>query len=332
MIHALRRFLSQTKLKIRIAGAFYHDLCRYIRYSGSVRLDTKGKLLGQIMLKYHVIEKGLTMPEPRLGFGRDNLVFLIDRITQYNGLYGIDHPQVRNAAELVNEYALFHQESGHALDADLMQRIELLNVLIPGFGHTQQPRTTRIQYFRNIDDAFPSFAASRHSVRNFTPQPVDSDALAEALDMARTAPSACNRQMVKVHVYSDKETIAEILAMQGGNRGFGQLTDKLLIVTSDLQFFFSTGERNECYVDGGIYVMNLLYGLHYKRIGACTLNCCFTPAVERKMHAVACIPREESFVAMIACGMVPETFSMPLSFRTPYPSNTVWHGNALMKP
>ena len=327
-MNPLSRFVSGAHLRLKIAHAFYCDMRRYIRYSGTVRIDTKGKLLGQIMLKYHVVEKGLTMPAPRLGFGRDNLAALIARIKEYVERYGLDHPQVRNGAEIVNEYALFHRERGYELDTELQQMIVSMNRLIPDIGHTDQPHISRMQYFRNLESAFPLFAASRHSVRNFTAEPVDTKALAEALDMARTAPSACNRQMVKVHVYSDKESIARILSLQGGNRGFGHLTDKLLIVTSNLEFFFTTGERNESYVDGGIYVMNLLYSLHYKRIGACTLNCCFTPSVQKKLHETAGIPPRESFVAMIACGVVPEEARLAGSFRTPYPANAQWHGEA----
>lgn len=320
-----RRLISQLHTQYKIACAYYYDMRRYIRYSGTCRIDSKGKLLGQIILKYHVIEKGLTMPQPRLGFGRDKLTALIDRLNEYVGKYGLDHPQVRNGAEIVNEYSLFHQQNGYTLDDDLQKKIAGLNSLIPGLGHTQQRRVSRMQYFHNVDSVFSQFAASRHSVRNFTSESVEESTLAEALEMACTSPSACNRQMVKVHVYSDKETIARILALQGGNRGFGHLTDKLLIVTSNLNFFFTTDERNETYVDGGIYVMNLLYSLHYKQIGACTLNCCFSPSIQKKMYEAASIPPPESFVAMIACGVVPEEFSLAASYRTPYPGNIEWH-------
>lgn len=322
---SLRHFVSRLHLLCDIALAYYYDMRRYIRYSGMLRIDSKGKLLGQIILKYHVVEKGLTMPQPRLGFGRENVMILINRVLEYHDRYGLDHPQVRNGAEIVNEYLLFHKEAEYRLDPQLQRKIDELNRRIPGLGHTSQPRMTRMQYFRNVDSIFPSFAASRHSVRNFSSEPVDKQQLTEALEIARTAPSACNRQMVSVHIYEDRESIAKILALQGGNRGFGQLTDKLLIVTSSLNFFYTVGERNETYVDGGIYVMNLLYALHYKQIGACTLNCCFTPSVQRKLYEETGIARQETFVAMIACGVVPAEFQVTGSYRSPYPANAVWH-------
>ena len=50
-----------------------------------------------------------------------------------------------------------------------------------------------------------------------------------------TAPSACNRQYVRVHSVGDIEMKKAILSLQNGNRGFGENADKLLVVTADHQ-------------------------------------------------------------------------------------------------
>ncbi len=94
------------------------------------------------------------------------------------------------------------------------------------------------------------FFWSRHSVRQFSDRPVDIDLLRAVVDMARKTPSVCNRQGPRVHIFDDAE---EALSHQPGNRGFGHLASKAVVVTADLQAFSGLGERHQAYVDGGMF-------------------------------------------------------------------------------
>jgi hypothetical protein len=50
------------------------------------------------------------------------------------------------------------------------------------------------------------------------------------------------------------------LKLQGGIRGFGHLTNKLIVITSDTAVFLMM--KDQAFIDGGMYAMNVLYGLH----------------------------------------------------------------------
>jgi nitroreductase len=139
--------------------------------------------------------------------------------------------------------------------------------------------------------------------------------LIEVVKISQSAPSACNRQSSKVYIYTNKEKIKKILEIQGGNRGFGHLSDKLIIITSNLGVWGSLAERYQSYVDGGIFAMNLLYALHFKKIAGCILNCSITPEKDKMLRGVCEIDRSENFIAMVSCGYPPEQIKIASSKR-----------------
>lgn len=61
--------------------------------------------------------------------------------------------------------------------------------------------------------SFPDFIKSRHSVRNFAGT-IQIKQLINAIEMAMTAPSACNRQPSRVHIITSKDLIQRCLAFQ----------------------------------------------------------------------------------------------------------------------
>ena len=66
-------------------------------------------------------------------------------------------------------------------------------------------------------------------------------------------------------------------------------------------------ERNEGYVDGGLFSMSLLYALEARGLAACPLNTMFSEQVDRKTRDLLDIPDNEVFVMYIAVGHFKET-------------------------
>ncbi len=50
----------------------------------------------------------------------------------------------------------------------------------------------------------------------------------------------------------------------------------------------------QCYIDGGIFLMNLLYALHFKNIAACPLHCALNLFKERKIKKMLGMKRSET--------------------------------------
>ena len=298
---------SLYKLKRRYMQHFEHDILRYNTYSGLWGNKRKENLLGRISLRAHVLEKGLTMPDMRLGFGKDNLLDLIRLCLAYKCQYGSDNEILCQAVGVIREYRNIHIAQQYKLDQEVQEQIDCLVNHMPEINATQQDVYTAKEYYEYCQASFELFSQSRHSLRNFsTIVDVSVADIVEAIELAQNAPSSCNRQSSRVHIVAEKVLIEKVLALQNGNRGFGHLVSKLLVLTVDLSCYNGIKERNLCYIDSGIYTMNLLYALHYQQIGACTLNWCDSPEDDEQIRSLLNIPASETITLLIACGKAPE--------------------------
>lgn len=117
-----------------------------------------------------------------------------------------------------------------------------------------------------------------------------------------------------MHVF---ENAQEALDWQPGNKGFGHLASRGLVVTVDLQAFSGAGERNQAFIDGGMFAMSILYALHAQGLGACPLAWSMRPADDVKMRRALDIPNNEAVIMMISVGNLPDTLQVAKSHRMP---------------
>ena len=298
---------------------FRYDMRQFAEQAGALHLERKAAACAEIVMGYHVLEKGLTMPHRRLGFGKGAVLHLINLVTAFARRFGLEDQQVVHAIGVLRAYRELHKDSPDAfprLDAFLAQHAH-----VPA---ATQPHVTREAFFAAKDSPFPVFAASRHVVRHFAGA-VPRETLEAAIALALTAPSACNRQHARVHVVDSKDLAARLFALQGGTRGFGQDADKVLVVTADLSSVRWGWERHDAYTNGGIFVMNLCYALHYHGIAHCILHWSVTPATDRAAHALLGIPENEVIVQVLACGLAPEEFDVASSPRRTLNEVMTWH-------
>lgn len=77
----------------------------------------------------------------------------------------------------------------------------------------------------------------------------------------------------------------------------------------------NNNERNCAFIDGGIFVMNLLYALHFYHIGACTLNWSATIEQDKNVHNLLSIPEREEIICMLTIGKLPKELAIANSER-----------------
>lgn len=296
---------------------FYYDFIRFYKFaSNQGNINSKEKYIGHIVKRYHVIEKGLTMPKTRLGFGKDVVSDLIEMCNEFIDIYNDKDEQLINAISVLLEYREFHKQNSYQLTNDIIQSIDdlqfkLKNNVIP----QKQLNMTKEKYFKNVHSGFDVFSNSRKSVRNYSSKSLPIKKILDSVDLAKNSPTSCNRQSNRVYVYTNKNKIKQLLNLQGGSRGFLELTDKLIVVTCELGVYEGSRERNQGFIDGGIFVMNLLYSLHFNKIISCVLNCCNSKINDLALRKLTGIKDSECFVAMISCGEALDDFKIANSSR-----------------
>lgn len=316
----LKHARSMRAAQRRLRSNFAYDERRFRTHSDPFRkLEDREHLRSYITMLFHSIEKGLVLPSPRPGFGRAKVNDLLTQIDRYLDLFGPDH-LVSSALRALDAYVLFNADQNGAISIikdkveELKERDRNEKKNAAGGGYREMSRdeiwdTSRL----DLQDFFDH----RFSVRQFSTESVSDNDIRTAIRMAQKAPSVCNRQSGRVYVFDNDELGASVLACQQGNLGFGHQANKILVVTSDLGGFLSIGERNQSWIDGGLFAMALIFALHSLGLGTCPLNWSVERETDERLRDVAGIKDSENIIMLLAVGHLPERFKVAYSERQP---------------
>jgi nitroreductase len=296
-----------------------YDARRFAVHSGAVSPRAMASLGALITMDTHRIEKGLAVAEPRPWFGRSIVRRLLANTAAYLNLGG-DPETCQPVVAALTEY--LHRNSHQPEPAP--RWVECLPVdlaeLADRMPETVSPEATRLISRESILAArldSLDFFSTRHSIRQFHEDPVPWDDIRKAVEAAQTTPSVCNRQSPVVYVFPRGEAANKVLALQNGNAGFGNTASHVLVVTVDLRTFVHIGERNQGWIDGGMFAMSLIYALHALGVGTCCLNWSVDHRTDRRLRSVMAVPDHESVIMMLAIGRIPETLPVTASRRRP---------------
>ncbi len=307
MCSRIREWRRKRLFRKRVKLCFDYDHERFIKFSGWDGPKTRNMERSGIIISYHILEKGLTMPNRRKGFGRAKVSNLMRQITDFCNKYGATDPQILHAIQVIKTYKVLHSESNDKEIDDFLLKYQDVEPAIE--FHFEKK-----DFYANKDASFPQFAKSRHTIRNYAAEPLPLERIRRAVEIARTTPTACNKQYCRVYCLSDKARIEEVLSLQGGNRGFGHLADKCLVVTVDIEGVVPC-ERDDVFTNGGMFLMNLCYALFYEEIAHCVLNWSQYPDKDVLLRKIISIKDSECVIAILSCGEAPSEFDVASSPR-----------------
>ena len=307
----LHIILRRVRARFWLINDSWYNIQRQMKFSSTFN-DNKEARLAALMVMSHVLEKGITMPERRMGFGQPRVRDLLRHLDDIVSRWGSDSMEVQSTIADLKQYLDIHHDEGYALPSDIEDGIKKLIPMLT-INDDNCYAETKENFFKPTNN-FAEFADSRHSIRWFTNEPVDNDKLIAAIKLAQTAPSACNRQATKVKIIASEEGKKLCCSLQNGTRGFGEKADKWLLITTEVGAW-SHMHHSSGILDGGIFVMNLLYALHYYGIAACPLNAHLQIKDKKKLQKTLGYPASETPVAFIVIGNAPERFMVPKSRR-----------------
>jgi nitroreductase len=318
-LQGLRAAFHRWRDRVALRRSMAYDHRRFADGAGLFRAETHAPSIEASLIKaYHRIEKGLALREPRPGFGRDAVEAVLLDAQRLLACLGPQRSVTRALAAL-DEYVHFHLVQGVDL-AWLLPRLTALRQAqgrsaIAGEGGTVLVERARIHAAARLDLA--DFFARRHSIRQFSAEPVAAVLVAQAVAMAQKTPSVCNRESGMVHAAFEPGIKERLLALQNGTRGFGDQAGCVLVVTSRLDTFLSVGERYQGWIDGGMFAMSLVYALHSLGLGSCCLNWSVEPEADIALRRVGGIPDDQLVIMLLAVGHLPERLRVAQSPRRP---------------
>lgn len=292
LINILERILIITE---SITDAVRHD--RWAApVDGGFSKRTSGRALEcQVTKDYHRVEKGLSLRAPKTTFGLE---------VQKRLELGIklSNPADAYVSSAEGSLAAIREWNANGtIDPEIAPQSKDL-------PHTPKAHSNAL----TASDLF----LTRRSVRNFDEsRSVPTSLMETAVELAGNTPSVCNRQPWRVTFMNDPESVAKVLNLQNGNAGFAASVPAVAVITVDCRLFAGAGERNQRWVDGGLFAMSLVYALHSLKVQTCMLNWSMSNTSSRAMRKALDLAPYEDIVALVAVGYGPESYRVARSPR-----------------
>lgn len=281
------------------------------------------RLQGKIVRHTQSLEQGLSVPEPKPGFKEERARQLLQSIDLYfRRGFPKNHFSVYMAVDALNAYLSFHEKRKYDVEflSELKRKLQdiekhLQPRIIEAYGGT------KLFCKRDLVDTpevFERFFTTRHSIRDFDSTPVDREKLMKAIQLAQYAPSACNRQGVRVYVIEGRKLLKDTAPWLDSIGDFSASIDKFLIIAAK-QSIYDISERYQYVVNASIYAAYLSLTLHAMQIGSCVIQRPVTQSKKweeiRKMYKIAA---DEQIIMLIGIGNLKEETVVPVSYRLPY--------------
>ncbi len=313
--NVLKNFLNEKIMKYYFKKSFLRDYKKFNEHSTFFKKDNFNKVETHIILLYHSLEKGFLHKNLRLGFAKDKVKQLLRYLNDENVSHHLMSSQISAACMCLMKYYDLHREKSFDIsdyysinDYDFIKKFALKN---------KSPVLEKISsdFFKDTKSDFLNFSWSRSSVRHYNGEIIPDEIIHDVISIAKNAPSVCNRQGTKVYLLNNDQHIQKILNIQGGLKGFMKNINQVLVVTGNRNGYYEIGERNQLFVDGGLFLMNLLYGLHYNNIAACPAHWCYEDSADDQVREVLGMSHSEKIICLITIGKPEDPFNVTLSHR-----------------
>lgn len=313
-------FLKKTKrewvMKMNFIKEAFYFWKLISNYNASVKTEKDIEKFQYVILRLnHTIEKGMSMRNPRKGFGQKKVLHIIELLNEYITLYFKTDPNfLKYPLGTIAHYIRYTKDKG----CDIPEVEKAYNSLLAKTNFFEIKETggitkiSKTDILKECNKDFESLLNSRHSIRYFSEETVSESAIFKALNLAQKTPSACNRQGWKTYVFKGKKSI-ELIKWQNGARGFEDEMRQSILVTANLRAFLSY-EVHQAYIDGGLYAMNLINSLHSLGIGTMPLSCGFKYNKLKELKKFG-IPENEVPILIIGIGNYEDNFNVAISTR-----------------
>jgi nitroreductase len=314
-MNRLRGWMKKCLLKSPAGISFYYSVIttkfrtEHVAVQDGIAQYHKNPGHSCLRRNIHRLEKGLSMKNRRDLFAMDYLGETIDAY-KTEAARDAASPLVSYARDVLSDYFQAVSKTDHV--AELEKAFNDVVLHAPK-GNASPARLGERGVSLVQLESLLRLAQTRKSIRWFQPKPVPREFIDQAIDVARFAPSACNRQPFEFRVIDDPELLKEVVAIPMGIVGYADNIPALAIIIGKLNCFFDERDRHLIYIDGSLAGMSFVLALESLGLSSCCINWPDMPEKDRQMASVLKLETYERPVMLIAIGYADPDQSVPYS-------------------
>lgn len=266
-----------------------------------------------LMLLGHSLEKGMSIKNPRVGFGNEKAIQLVREAKNYIQLGGTTEDDFFYINYLIlskwfdyyqlNEWKMKFQDEIEDFISEY-KNVKNMGLVAGSMVKTREELVLKDSF------NYLEFLKGRHTVRDYSEEIISDKDFEYCLQCAMLTPSACNRQMVSVTFVRSHDKRAYITKQLQGTTGLNIQNAQYFVIaysTSSLSFY---GERNQGFLNAGLFAMNFINALHSRGIGTCPLQ--YNPPIseEIKLKKACGLSEDKRIALVIAAGYYPQEGAM----------------------
>ncbi|MEB3421676.1 nitroreductase family protein [Salipiger marinus] len=292
----------------------------------STQLSTKTSF-GGFRRNVHRIEKGLAMKQRRPRFGEG---YIGETVAQFAAAQSagsrIDFGERKWAGDVLTAYFMAVEDSPAIAAARL--RFEET-------GYKPNPQEVpfvpypkcRVEKSDITFEALHKLFLERRSVRWFEDRPISGELLEKAVDAAGLAPTACNRQPYRFHVFHGAQA-EEVADLAGGTAGWASQIPCVIVVVGDLSNYVEERDRHLIYIDSALASMQLMLALQTLGLSTVPINWPDVAERESRMQRTLGLKIYERPVMLIGAGYGATDGKIPYSQKKPIDLMMIGHINS----
>lgn len=286
-------------------------------YVSDIYTATQDQLTAKLVFSTHSLEKSLSNDNFEVGHGFHAAYLLTEMLNIYHEKeYDKNHLAYINTLSTLKVFYDLHKDTKYVdkiktILGSMLSTIEACTSLIGG-----AERIPLADKQDNSNKNFKELSEGRYAIRSYSNQLVERKDIAEVVSIATKTPTVCNRQAIHVYAMYDKYVIENVLKIQGGIEHY-DTPPVLLLITADDRYYVGPNERNQGFIDGGLFAMSMLYSLEYKGLAACPLHAMLDERGDRAIRGMLDISDSEKFITFMSAGHFNENNSVCKSFRYP---------------
>lgn len=260
----------------------------------------------------HRIEKGIIMTPRKPTFALEYIEETIEEYIKCVATNEFDSVELKWAYDVLNQY--FISVKSTPFISIMRSKFNNSTANIDADSSTKFSPLQVNSDKASIDPAaFQKLCQNRFSTRHFLGKQVPRDIIKQAIDIAGTAPSACNRQPYRFHLASDDKICSKISNLALGTSGYRDHIHNLFVVTASSSYYEFERDRHIIYIDSSLATMQLVLALESFGLASCIINWPDIEGREQKLsHALNLAPHERA-IMLIAFGYPDDNAKTPYS-------------------